>query len=492
MPLLLFVLVAVVAANQNGLLRRFGYAALAQTELDLSYLLQIAIWLTAAYLANRMLEVLFWEGLLARALGASVPRLLKDVAACLVFAIALSGIAAFVFRKSVTGIWAASGVLSIVIGFALRDVILDIFIGLSLNLDRPFAIGDFIMLQQGNLVGRVKDINWRTTRLETSDNNTLIVPNSRMGDMLLTNFSKPDTRAEFELPFNLDFAVPADRALRVLSAAVLAVAGADGILAEPEPKVRIKGVTASGVDYKVKYWIDSSRVGPGKARHIVLKSALDQLHQAGLSLAHAQQDVFYAPLPNRVLDGSSAQDRQELLRRIELFALLKPSELEALAENMTPALHPARSTLLSQGEPGASMFIVLEGLLDVHISFDAERAAVKVAQIRAGEFLGEMSLLTGEARTATVTAAVETVAYEITKEQIGELIAQRPELVEVLSRGIARRKLANSEAYQRATDAEQREQHDTLARQIMNRIQSFFRGGRPPASTPVTATSARS
>lgn len=481
LPVAIFILVAIAAANQNDLLRRFGNQALEQTQQVISYLLQVSIWLSAAYLVTRLMQVFIWEGLVSRALGVPVPRLLRDVAACLIYAIAISGIIAFVFRQSVTGIWATSGVVSIVIGLALRNIILDIFVGLAINFDRPFTIGDFIMLHQGNVVGRVRDINWRTTRLETEENNTVIVPNSRMGDMMLTNFSRPDTKSEFSMQFSLDFAVPSDRALRVLTAAVLSIAGKDGILSDPAPKARIKGTSTTGVEYKVSYWIDASQVGPGSARHKVVKSVLDQLRLSGLSLAHGQQDLFYAPMPNRLLDGSSTNDRVELLKRIELFALLDGMEIESLAVSMKQTLYPAGSTLLKQGDEGESMFIVMEGLLYVLIDFETGQEPTRVGQIHAGEFLGEMSLLTGEPRTATINAATDTLVYEITKEAIAALFERRPELIATMSKVIAKRKLANTEAYARATTTEREEQHDTLARQIMNRIRNFFHSS---AGTP--------
>ncbi len=474
LPVFIFVLVAIAAANQNDLLRRFGNDALVQTQQVITYLLQISIWLSAAYLVTRILQVFIWDGLVSRALGITIPRLLRDVVSCLVYAIAISGIIAFVFRQSVTGIWATSGVISLVIGLALRNIILDVFVGLAINFDRPFSIGDFIMLHQGNVVGRVRDINWRTTRLETNENNTIIVPNSRMGDMVLTNFSRPDARSEFEIQFSLDFGVPSDRVLRVLTAAVMGVAGSEGILSDPEPKARIKGTSTTGVEYKVKYWIDCSQVGPGKARHRVVKSVLDQLRQSGLSLAHVQQDMFYAPMPNRLLDGSSTHDRTEILRRIELFSSLDATELEGLAMGMKQVVYPSGSTLLTQGDEGESMFIVIEGLLYVLINFETGQAATRVGQIRAGEFLGEMSLLTGEPRTATINAATETLVYEITKDEVAALFERRPELMAEMSKVIAKRKLANTEAYTRATSVEREEQHETLARQIMNRIRNFF------------------
>lgn len=382
------------------------------------------------------------------------------------------------------GIWAATGALGVVVGLALRNIILDVFMGLAGQVDRPYQIGDYIMLQSG-VAGHVMDIGWRTTRLKTNENNTVIVPNSRMGDMVVTNFSVPDTRAEFELVFNLDFTVPSDRALRVLTAGASAVAGSRGILQEPDPpKARIKSVTNAGVEYKVKYWADTAKSGPGKARHVVLESVLSQMRYAGLELGYSRQDVYYAPMPQRLLDAATADDRVRLLGRVDLFHPLSPDELAEVAAGMEVRFPDGGVKLISQGEAGGSMYVVFEGLLQVAIDAPSEGAAagagasgmVNVGMVPAGGCLGEMPLLTGEPRSATVVAVTDALLFEITKAQMKILLTRRPELVESLSRMAAERRLRSDDAFARASDKEQEVQRATLASQIMAKVRAFFGG----------------
>lgn len=468
----LFALVAFAAAHQDDLLRRFSSAAISQAQQDFHYALQIGIWFSAAYLINRLIQVFFWEGLVKGTLGFAPPRLLRDVAGFAVYVVALTGVIGFVFGKPVTGIWATSGVAGLVIGLALRNVILDVFIGLAVNVDQPYRIGDFIMIQP-NLVGRVLDINWRTTRLETNEGNTIVVPNSRIGDMVVTNFSRPSTSAEFELIFNLDFTLRPERVLRILSAGVMAVVGG-GILEEPEPKARIKGMSHEGVEYKVKYWIDCAQVGPGKARHRVLESVLEQFHQAGVTPAQPKQDLYYAPMPKRQLDTRSLGDRKELLSRIGLLSSLEDDELEMLALDVHQLHFAAGEAVINQGEAGDSMFILIEGLAHVLIDLQGTGQSTRVGHVRSGEYFGEMSLLTGDARAATIVAATDTLIYQVTKADMDAVFLKRPQLAEVMSRVVAKRRLANDAAYLRATAPEQDRHEATLAAQIMAKIRVFF------------------
>lgn len=475
LPLVSFVMLAAIGSRQEELFREAGLTAVAQAQFAASYVVQIGVWLSAAYLLNRIIEVALWDGLVQRKLGVPVPRLIRDLVAAAIFTLAITSIVSVVFHKPVGGIWTAMGAFSVVVGLALRSVILDLFVGLAINLERPFKLGDFVLLHQGNLMGRVVEIHWRTTRIETDEGNTLIVPNNRIGDMTLTNLSAPTPKMEFSLTFSLDYAVPTDRALRVLSAGALAVAGTGGVQVDPEPKARIKGVSALGVDYSVTYWMDCSKGSPGKAKHLVLKSTLDQLNHAGLSLAYNKQDVFHAPMPQRQLDTADETDRVRLLSRVELFANLPQDELTFLAREMHQRTFRQGATLVKQNDPGESMFVLMEGLTHVSITFPGETAPTRVGQIQAGGFFGEMSLLTGEPRTASVTAATEVVVYEITHTPMEELFSRREPLVAAISNIVAERRLRNDEAFRNASVHEQAEQKGNLAQQIMHKIRLFFR-----------------
>ena len=298
LPLAIFVSVAATGWVVDDIVHRTEtFIALGGAGEITSIAAQLCTWAAGAYLANRLIHVLVWDGLLARNLAVPVPRLIRDVTSAAIYLVTAVSVSSSVFRLPLTGVWATTGAFTVVIGLALRNVILDLFMGLASQFDRPFNIGDYVILQPNGVVGRVVEVHWRTTRIETSENNTVIVPNSRIGEMLVTNLSVPDARTEFELLFTLEHRVPADRVLEVLTGAALTVAGDGGILADPEPKARLRGTSGLGIEYKVKYWIDCTQVGPGKARHRVLAAVLAALQREGIALARAQ-DVHYNGTPS--------------------------------------------------------------------------------------------------------------------------------------------------------------------------------------------------
>ncbi|HEY0522145.1 MAG TPA: mechanosensitive ion channel family protein [Stellaceae bacterium] len=479
-PGLLFLAFVASTVFVPDLLAHVSTQALARLSDILFYGVQIGLWLSGAYLLTRLLDVLFWERIVARLTGASVPRLLKDCLALVVFLIAAAGIVGIVFDRSVAGIWATSGAVGIVLGLALRSIILDIFSGLAVNLDHSYRLGDWVELLDRNgppVFGKVLEINWRTTRIETTDKRTVVVPNSRMGQATISNYTMQSDACRFEAAFTLDFSVPSARAVRVLFAGAKAACGGHGLVERPEPRVVAAGATSLGVEYRIQYWQDINAASTSVARHALVVSVLKHLERAGLTLAYPKQDTFWADMPARQLEHGAEADRATLLRGVEIFGKsMTPDELRQLACAMAPRAVPAGTRLMTEGEPGATMFVLAEGLLEVRLAKDG--AEIAVARVQPGEFVGEMSLLTGEPRSATVAAATDTLGYEIAREHLAPLLAERPALSEAISRIVAARRLNMADALSRAGQDRAAAEAATLsaAAQILQRMRFLFRG----------------
>jgi small-conductance mechanosensitive channel len=112
----------------------------------LAMIVGVGAVLSGAWLVDRLIRLAVWEFGVARATARPVPRLLVQIGSLIVYVIATTAIVGFVFDQPLTGIFAASGLIGIVIGFALRNIILDAFSGIAMNLDQPFAIGEWILV----------------------------------------------------------------------------------------------------------------------------------------------------------------------------------------------------------------------------------------------------------------------------------------------------------------------------------------------------------
>ena len=488
-PLAAVVVFLTASLHQEDLIVKLGVATAAQFRLVFPYAMGIGIWMSMAYLANRLVAILVWDQLNHRV---PIPRLLRDVTALLIYGAAVTGVVSVVFDKPIGPFWAASGASAVVLGLALRNVILDIFIGLAVNFDRAFEIGDCIMLASGPS-GRVVELNWRTTRLLTSEGNIVVIPNGKLGELIVTNFSKPEPTSEFELVVFLDFDVPTHRALRVLRAAMFSVVGKAGIMAQPAPSVRIRGVALQGVEYKVKYHQDPRTAGPGgaptdhlkapsRAAHEVWKAVLDQLHLAGLQPATPKQDVFHAARPQRQMETHSPADRAALLGRVELFSGLTVEERSQLSRQMHERLFKEGDRVIQRGDDGESMFILCEGLLEVRIVLKEGQSESKVAALEAGMFFGEMSALTGERRSASVVAVTDALVFEIAKSHLAALIQSRPEVAEAIAQTLTERKLRNSEAIAKFGSLALAKEKTSMTAQVLGKILVFF-GLKPKVET---------
>lgn len=438
--------------------------------------MEAAVWLAAAWLFNRLVVLVFWEGFVTHVLGRAPPRLIIQLGSIIVFLLAVSGILRFVFGEPITAIWAASGAAGVVIGFALQRLILDTFSGFAIHLEQPFKVGDWINVHHGTpkgFVGRVSETNWRTTRLYTTENNVVIIPNSLLTTAIVTNYSIPETIASFDMDFVLDFSISTERAERVLLAALISSIGPNGPLTSPKPKVRVNGVTDNGVQYRLSYHLDPSEVSPGRARDTVARAVLKHIGQAGLSLSYPRRDLFLARMPWRHKNWRYLKDQIRQLGSISLFAEFEEDDLEFIAKHMSVHEMEQQSVIVRQGEAGDSMFILAEGLLEVFIE-QPDGTQARVADLQPGMFFGEKSLLTGQSRSATVICVAESMVCEITKNCIMTLLERKPELAESLGRAVVARDIQNEQALMYATKEEIEAKVASSIGDVVARIRQFF------------------
>lgn len=481
-PSLVFAIFVALGMFGPEILQRVGLDVRlnAQKQKTFFAVVQACTWLVGAAFLVRILNVFFWDRMVASNLERPVPKLLKDSLGVLVYLVAVTGILATVFEKDVTAIWATSSAGVVIVGFALRTIILDVFTGLAINLDSSYRIGDWLEIHNKDfrqpIYGRVQQINWRTTRLELENKNVVILPNSTMGVTVVTNFSLPTEMARFEILLTLDASVPVVRAMRVLLGAVRASIGKDGPVEDPPPKILIADVTELGVTYRVRYFHSVNLISPSTGRHTVSRSIMEHLRAAGLTPAYRRQDVFHTSMPERNLDFfDEHRALPDLLAKVDLFhKSLRPDELEQLAEGAPLHLFKAGDAVIRQGEIGASMFVLAEGLLHVFVENEKDKQRVKVAQLTPGEEFGEMSFLTGAPRRATIVAATDALVFEISKDRLHGILQRRPEVAEIMSHVVAKRQRGLTKALDHAAHEEHTEEKHLTAGVILSKIKHFF------------------
>jgi len=253
-------------------------------------------WLVPAFLINIAIDRFVW-GAIAASSGHPAPSILRYFIGFLIYVFAIFGVIAFVYDYRLTGLLATSGVLAMILGLAVQINITNIFAGVALNMERPFRVGDWIMIHgrtpglDDGVIGRVVDINWRTTRLETADDTEIVIPNGVISEKTITNFMSPGETSRFDLFFTVDQAVPPERVIEIIQSAVEAISGSEnqGPLREPKPSVRIQSTSEHGIEYMIRYRLIPREVSPAKARHTINSAVLRALHAAGISLAYPRR-----------------------------------------------------------------------------------------------------------------------------------------------------------------------------------------------------------
>jgi small-conductance mechanosensitive channel/CRP-like cAMP-binding protein len=400
-----------------------------------------------------------------------VPPLALQIATFVIYVVLVSAAISLVLDKSLTTILGASGIIGLVLGFALRGLVSDIFSGIALQIDASLHPGDWLDFQYRgrDLSGKLLDIAWRTVVIADTSENIVIIPNGEFASIMVTNRSRPTNVSEYSTTIELGAEHDEARILAILETAVER-AMLEGVLARPAPYVRVASVKDSTVTYRMLYCLEMGRVSPTKARHVVLFYALQFLKAAGVPITRVLRNEIARPGEIGQFHFDHADARLQMLSTVQFLSILPPHDLATVSQEVSTARLIKGQRLLVAGEAGDSMFVVSEGSLDVVI--ESGSGPVVVGRLWPGDCLGEMSLFTGAPRSATVVAREPSVTFEVRKETMARIFADNASLIERVSHMIAQRQKANESALQGPIDAvEQRAE----ARSIFFRIRDFFR-----------------
>lgn len=429
------------------LIARMGLEADDVTAVLVHHASGIWTFVSLAWLSSRCGEVLLLRMAKHSRGGVPYPRLLLDLLRAILFMAAGLLILQFVFGQSATGLLTVSSVVIAVVGFALRNVISDLVSGIALGVEHPYRIGDWIETTQGSS-GKVSEITWRTTRLVERNGFVIVVPNGLIAGQRLINYSGGERDYRVSLRVPLDPMLPVDQAKRILlSGALDAGRQISGLSPDVLLVEYVDGATIFVVRFRVPDFGQEAR-----CRDLVASRVLHALHCAGLTIQ--QPRLHYTSLENAGGPGWGVAAprlpaREALLLHVDLFRGFEAAERSALAGTMRPRGLTAGQTVVRQGDSGDCLYVLGEGILEVEI--DRGEASPIRDRIAPGEVFGEMSMLTGAPRSASVRALLDSVVYEINRTDLDPILQRRPEIVEGLSSVMAEHQ-ARNERYGRVAE----------------------------------------
>jgi small-conductance mechanosensitive channel/CRP-like cAMP-binding protein len=438
---------------------------------NVAHFLVVVGVLTILLCIGRALVTLVLDVGFGRRLSRPTPKIIHDLVLGVVYVlIALVSLRAAGIEPS--SILTTSALLTAVVGFSLQETMGNMFAGLALQIQAPFEVGDWIQFGEGNgTVGKVLEINWRSTKLLTLDEVEIIVPNGTLGKAAISNYTKPSPRIRRSIYVTVVLSTPPRKAQRAI---VEALRGSFGVLDEPPVSVVTQDFNNAGIALWVRFWTDEFQkwgAVEGEARDRIWYA----LAREGIEMAWPTQELYL----HEVNDEMRAKQRAEktaknlaAVRAVDFLAALPPLELEKLARSAETHLYAEGEAIVRKGETADDMYVVQTG--KVAVLMPGERGDKReVATLGPGKFFGEMALMTGEPRTADVVAKVDSELLVVSHGAFHATLAAHPELAETVSRVIAERqaKLDEHAARSKTERATQIEERTSL---LLDKVKRFF------------------
>jgi len=193
---------------------------------------------------------------------------------------------------SITPLITALGVGGLAVALALQDTLANLFAGIHILVEKSIRVGDFIKLETGQ-EGYVEDITWRTTRVRMLPNNTVIIPNSKLSQSVVTNYYLPEKRMSLLISISVSYSSDPEKVETILVEEAKKAAGeVSGLLRDPEPFVRfIPGFGESSLDFtlicQVQEFVDQYL-----AQHELRKRIFRRFKEEGIEIPFPHRTVY--------------------------------------------------------------------------------------------------------------------------------------------------------------------------------------------------------
>jgi potassium efflux system protein len=441
------------------------------TRLSLSAIVQLIIFGIFALIVARLISegikrsVLVRMGL-ARGNREAISTIISYILATIgcIFVLQSAGI-------NLTSLTVLAGVVGIGFGFGLQNLASNFISGLTLLFEQQIRVGDFIEID--NFLGTVETISIRSTILKTIDGLFVIIPNIKFVETNIINWSYRDCRCRLHIPVGVAYG--SDPVI-VTEALLIAARMESNVLSHPSPKVWFRGFGDNALNFELLVWIDQPQESDA------IKSAVNflidyELRHRNIEIPFPQQDLWLRNpqeltklFHDRKDDNSNGKlfpqngkhsadikshppvsehknpapkspnnwTLRDLLRRVTYFEQCTDLELRQLIEYGYRQLFPAGQVVCKENDPGDSFYIILSGTVEVL----SQKADQYIATLHEGEFFGEISLLLGTPRTATVKTSEDAILFVVERHDLQKLLREQPNLADQIAQKLSERQQA--------------------------------------------------
>ena len=418
--------------------------------------------------------VLIIDVLVSRMRRFHFPVIIRDLIVIIVFLVAAISVLGSQ-GLDLTAVAASAGFLGIVFGLAMQDSLGNVFAGLSLQMERPFDVDDWVRFDEKE--GKVREINWRSVKIETLNREVVIIPNTVITKASIVNLSKPTHLLRRETQIGFRYEDPPNRIKSVVMDALLRI---PGVVKDPPPAVLTIGYKDYNIIYRILYYIQDLD------RRELIEDEVNAkiwyaLERAGISVPFPIQDLnvtrveHLAGEEKRRQEEAESRHRQALLSGVPLFSALPPEDVAFLAGSASLQRYSAGEAVVRQGEAGDSFFVVRSGQAEVRVTDPRTAETAPVARLSTGDYFGEMSLITGEPRSATVVALDDSLFLVVDKTQFKRVVESDQSALERISAVVVSRKLQMEQGLdkmRRESSQEIQAARDSLVQRILAFLKS--------------------
>ena len=402
------------------------------------------------------------------------PRIAEDVFVILVYIV--WGLVRLRYAGLDLGsIVATSAMITAVVAFAMQDTLGNILGGLALQMDNSIKIGDWVKV--GDVVGRVVGIRWRSTLVETRNWETVVFPNSLLMKNQFLVLGRR-TGQPVQLRRWIWFGVAlSNTPERVVSAVEEAVCHAEisNVAKSPAPSCVLMEMDKGVARYALRFWLTDLAVDdPTDAA--VRWHVYTALERAGIALSVEEQNVHYVKENEKyqsVLQKREAQLRVKTLKRVELFAQMTDDELQELAGRLKYAPFASGDMISKQGAIAHWLYIIINGEAEVFLETpDGERRSVNY--LSKGSFFGEMGMMTGAPRSASVIARTDVECYRLDKVAFASIMQARPGLAEEITRVLVERRAELDNVLHHLDGQSMQQVKSSQHNELLSSVKRFF------------------
>jgi small-conductance mechanosensitive channel len=387
-----------------------------------------ALWMRAAagawWLFGARIVVYGMRLVLQRDRRSREARLFTDLSSAVVYIGTAAVVLNSVFALPVTGIVATSGVAAIVLALALQNTLADVFAGIAVGVEAPFRVGDRILIGE-KTEGQVVQVNWRSIRIQTDGDDVVTVPNSFVAKAEIVNRSYPLRRTASWVEISCPTEAPPERVIETMREATLLC---PKVLRAPPPSVVLVRLGATRNVYRISFSVESSTQF-ASAKDTLLRAARRQLLYSGF----LEKGLRQTAVVNNTRRLATAR---RLLGDIVLFESLDQEKIDSLAKQVQYRAMEPDEILFAQGAEDTALHIVASGV--VQISRQVDAVPDVIGCIGAGEYVGEVNLLTGESHAATATACTHCEIYRLPRAAIEPLLSENAALAASLEQSVRR------------------------------------------------------